>query len=277
MDPTNQQPGQPTPPWGADPQPEAPQPEEQQAGGQPFEPEAPTPAQPASPWAAPVQPTPPWGAPAAPPAPFEPWAAAPPSDASQPGQPTPPWAPSDQPAQPTPPWAAPGQPGAPQPYYVPGQPWPQTPQKSGGRGKRIAISAAIVVVAFIAVGVFVALRGGSVPNAGKVLFSTDPPATEPQGCQVSHQVTSINATKSVYPTYIYTSTMGSDVVTLAISKDGVELGSFAVPTADTSGADCTTDSSDLSTTIPGWGPGQWKFTLTAAGKTVSEGTLTVTP
>jgi hypothetical protein len=268
MDPTNQQPGQPTPPWGIDPQPDAPQPDAPQAEAE--QPEAQQPLQPASPWAAPAEPTTPWGTPAAP---IEPWAAAPPPDAPQPGQPTPPWAPSDQPA----PWAAPGQPGTPQPYYVPGQPWPQMPQKSGGRGKRIAISAAIVIVAFIAVGVFVALRGGSVANAGKVLFSTDAPASEPQGCQVSHQVTSINATTSVYPTYIYTNTMGSDVVTLSISKDGVQLGSFAVPTADTSGADCTTDSSDLSTTLPGWGPGQWKFTLTASGKTVSEGTLTVTP
>ena len=275
MDPTNQQPGQPTPPWGTDPQPEAPQPEAPQ-------PEEQQPLQPSSPWAAPAAPTTPWGTPAAPAepwaatppaAPIEPWAATPPADAPQPGQPTPPWAPADQPA----PWAAPGQPGTPQPYYVPGQPWPQMPQKSGGRGRRLAIAAAIVVVALIVVGAFVALRGGSVPNAGKVLFSTDAPASEPQGCQVADEVTSVNATTSVYPTYIYTGTMGSDVVPLSISKDGTELGSFAVPTADTSGADCTTDSSDLSTTLPGWGPGQWKFTLTASGKTVSEGTLTVTP
>jgi len=267
MDPTNQQPGQPTPPWGADPQPEAPEPGQPASPWGPDpQPEAPQPGQPTPPWAPADQPAP-WGAPAEPAAP---WAPVPPPEPPQPGQPTPPWAPADQPA----PWGAPGQPGAPQPYYVPGQPWPQVPQKSGGRGKRIA---AIVIVAVVVIGglyAFLALQG--LADRGKVVFSIDAPASEPKGCQVSNQVTTVTASTSVYPTFIYTGTIGSDVVTLAISKDGVEVGTSAVPTADTSGADCTTYSSDLSS-LSGWGPGKWTFTLTASGKTVSEGTLTVTP
>ena len=248
MDPTNQQPGQPTPPWGADPQPGQPQP-----------------GQPVSPWAPPAQPTPPWGAPVEPTAP---WAPGPPP---QPGQPTPPWAPADQPA----PWGTPGQPAASQPYYVPGQPWPQTPQKSGGRRKLIG---AFVIVAIVVIGgLFAFAKIQGLADRGKVVFSTDAPAADPKGCSVSHQVTTVGASTHVYATYIYTDTQGSDVVTMAISKDGVELGSFAIPTSDTSGADCTTGTSDLSTDVPGWSAGTWKFTLTVAGKTVSEGTLTVTP
>jgi hypothetical protein len=251
MDPTNQQPGQPAPPWGTDPQPEAPQP-----------------GQPTSPWSAPVESAPSW---AAEPQPEAPQPEAPQPEAPQPGQPTPPWA---APGQQTPPWAAPGQPGAPQPY-MPGQPWPQVPQKSGGRGKLIGV---FVIIAIVVIGgIFAFVRMQGLADRGKVLFSTDAPAADPKGCSVSNQVTTVGASTHVYATYIYTDTQGSDVVTLAISKDGVELGSFAVPTSDTSGADCTTDSSDLSTDVPGWGAGSWKFTLTASGKTVSEGTLTVTP
>jgi hypothetical protein len=252
MDPTNQQPGQPTPPWGADPQPEAPQP-----------------GQPASPWAPPAQPAPPWGAPVEPAAP---WAPAPPPEPPQPGQPTPPWAPADQPA----PWGAPGQPGAPQPYYVPGQPWPAMPQKSGRRGKRIAISTIAALVVIIAIVAFNVIRS-SVPNAGKVMFSTDLPTTASQGCAINHQVTSIGATTSVYATYIFTDKQGSNPVSLSVTKDGnAYIGPAELDTTDTSGYDCTADTSDLST-LPEWGPGTYDFTATSGGKTVSEGKLTVTP
>jgi hypothetical protein len=149
------------------------------------------------------------------------------------------------------------------------------PQKSRGRGKLIAVFVIVAIVVIAGIFAFVRMQG--LADRGKVVFSTDAPAANPNGCSVSNQVTTVGAATPVYATYIYTDTQGSDVVTMSISKDGVGLGSFPVPTADTSGADCTTDSSDLSTYVPGWGAGSWKFTLTASGKTISEGTLTVTP
>jgi len=223
----------------------------------------------------PGQPTPPWGPPAEP----TPWGTAPEPGAPQPGQPTPPWA---APGEPTPPWAAPGQPGAPQPGYpqpgfpppgVPGQPWPQAPQKSGGKGRRIALFAVAALVVIVAIVAFNVLKSS---NDGKVLFSTDVP-TSAQKCNPTNVVTTISAKTSVYATYEYTGRMGSDQVTLNISKDGTAYGvpvTFAV--TDTSGTDCGYDPTDWSAD-PGWGAGTWKFTLTAAGKTVSEGSLVVTP
>ena len=228
----------------------------------------------------PGQPTPPWGPPAEP----TPWGTAPEPGAPQPGQPTPPWA---APGEPTPPWAAPGQPGAPQPGYpqpgypqpgfpppgVPGQPWPQAPQKSGGKRRRIALAAVAALVVIVAIVAFNVLKGS---NDGKVLFSTDVP-TSAQKCNPTNVVTTISAKTSVYATYEYTGRMGSDQVTLNISKDGTAYGvpvTFAV--TDTSGTDCGYDPTDWSGE-PGWGAGTWKFTLTAAGKTVSEGSLVVTP
>lgn len=242
MDPANQPPGQPTPPWGTASQPEEPQPEQSVT----------------PPWAAPEPVAPSWAAPG-PVAPL-------------PEPVTPPWAAPGQPN--TPPWGTPGQPGAPQPGWV-GQQWPPAPQKSGGNGKRIAVVAIVAVVVIGALLAFAALH--SSPDLGKVVFSTDAPTDATTGCEVSHQATTVSATTSVYATYIYTDTQGSGVVTLAISKDGTDVSTpIEVPTADTSGADCTADNTDLST-LPGWGAGTWKFTLTSGGKTVSEGSLVVTP
>jgi hypothetical protein len=256
MDPTNKPPDQPAEAWGTAPQP-----------GQPTPPwgtaPEPTPSQQTPSWAAPSESTPPWATPGQPGAP-------------QPGIPTPPWA---TPGQPTPPWAAPGQPdqpgqpGQPTPPWT-GQPWPQVPQKSRGMGKRIAVVAIAAVVVIGGLFAFAMLRG--LPDRGKVVFSTDAPTSETTGCTVSHQVTTSSLSTAVYATYIYTATQGSDVVTLTISKDGTEVGApIAIPTSDTNGADCTAESTNLSTE-PGWGTGTWKFTLTAAGKTVSEGSLIVT-
>ena len=247
MDPTNQPPGQPTPPWGTDPQPEAPKPGQPPSPwGTDPQPEAPQPGQPLSPWAAPGEPTPPWAV------------------AGQPEAP--------QPGGPTPQWAIPGQTGAPQPY-VPGQPWPQVPQKSGGKGKRVVISALVFVAVIVALVAFNALRGS---NDGKVLFSTDVPTAD-QKCNPSGVVTTAAAATSVYATYEYTGRMGSDQVTLTITKDDTAYGAPVIlSVSDTSGTDCGYDITDLSS-LPDWGAGKWKFTLTAAGKTVSEGTITVTP
>jgi hypothetical protein len=141
-------------------------------------------------------------------------------------------------------------------------------------GKRIAVVAIVAVVVIGGLFAFAMLRG--LPDRGKVVFSTDAPTSETTGCTVSHQVTTSSLSTAVYATYIYTATQGSDVVTRTVSKDGTEVSApIAIPTSDTNGADCTADSTNLSTE-PGWGTGTWKFTLTAAGKTVSEGSLTVT-
>jgi hypothetical protein len=141
-------------------------------------------------------------------------------------------------------------------------------------GKRIAMVAIVALVIIGGLFAFAVLRG--LPDRGKVVFSTDAPTSETKGCTVAHQVTTSNLSTAVYATYIYTATQGSNVVALTISKDGTELGApIALPTSDTNGVDCTADSTNLSAE-PGWGAGTWKFTLTAAGKTVSEGSLTVT-
>jgi hypothetical protein len=147
------------------------------------------------------------------------------------------------------------------------------PQKSGGRGKRVVISALVFVAVIVAVVAFNALRGS---NDGKVLFTTVVPTAD-QKCNPSGVVTTVAAATSVYATYEYTGRMGSDQVTLTITKDATAYGDPVVlSVSDTSGTDCGFDITDLSG-LPDWGAGKWKFTLTAAGKTVSEGTITVTP
>lgn len=287
MDPTNRQPGEPTPPspWGTDPQPAAPEPVQptppwgtapepapRWAAPEPTPPSE-TPGESTPPWTAPGQPRPPWGtAPGQPgvpqpDVPTPPWGPDPQAQAPQPGQPTPPWGAAPQP---TAPWAAPGQPGGPQPGWAIQQ--PQAPQKSGSMRKRLAVVAIVAVVVVGGLFAFATLNS----NNGKVLFSTAVPTAD-QKCDPGNVVTTVSAKTSVYATYEYTGRMGSDQVTLSVTKDGAAYGSpvtFSV--SDTSGTDCGYDPTNL-TTLPNWGPGTWKFTLTAAGKTVSEGSLTVTP
>jgi hypothetical protein len=114
-------------------------------------------------------------------------------------------------------------------------------------------------------------------DAGKVVFSTDKPvAGQTVGCTVDHQVTTISAGKAVYATYIFSSRQGSDVVSLSVTKDGAALlGPAPMDTSDTQGLDCFADTTDLST-IP-FDAGSYTFTLTSAGATIAQGTLTVTP
>ncbi len=261
MDPKNpgQAPGEPTPPlWGPPPNPE-----QQGYDAQPS----------------------PWGVPpsqqgyGAPPNPDQPGYGNPPPPPDQPyGNPPPP---PDQPyGNPPPP---PDQPyGAPQYPYAPPQGQYGGPPPSWGvpaptsRPSKLPriIGALVVVIVLVAAGLFV--YSMTTGRSGKVVFSTDVPATGTHtGCTIDHQVTTIDAATPVYATYIFGSTLGTEAISISVTKDGQTfIPATAVSTADTNGIDCFSDTTDLSQ-LPNWGPGTYHFAATSSGTTEAEGDLTV--
>jgi len=135
----------------------------------------------------------------------------------------------------------------------------------------VGAAVAIVVLAVAALFLY-----GTFANSGtKIVFSTDAPvAGTSTGCTIDHQVTSVSASTSVYISYIFGSTQGSDVLSVSITKDGQ---SFLTPTAipDTQGFDCFSDTTDLSQ-LQGWGPGTYHFVVQSSdGKTQATADLTV--
>ena len=112
--------------------------------------------------------------------------------------------------------------------------------------------------------------------AGKVVFSTDDPTTTAtSSCKVAHQVTSVSATTSVYATYVFGATAGDNVISLSITFNGKSyLAATDIPMSDTSGYDCYLDSTDLST-LSGWSPGAYHFSLMSDGDLIGEGDLVV--
>jgi hypothetical protein len=174
----------------------------------------------------------------------------------------------------TPPdWSQPGygQPGYGQPGY--GQPggWP-APAPAPKRSRMPLIIAIVVVVVIVGAVLWVVASNMRPPDAGKVVFSSDKPVAG-MNCNVDHKVTTIKAGTTVYAYAIYKDKQGSDVVTLTISKDGSKLGSADLPTSTTENTDCYGDTTDLGT----FPAGTYTFTLTSGGKTIAEGTLTITP
>jgi hypothetical protein len=156
--------------------------------------------------------------------------------------------------------------------------WAAPPPARRSRLPRII--AVVVVLALLAGAALFVLGNMQVPDAGKVVFSTDKPvAGQSSGCKVDHQVTSVSAGTSVYATYIFSAKQGSDVVSITVTKDGSPfLPATAMQTSDTQGYNCFADTSDLSQ-IPSlpFDAGSYKFTLTSGNNTISEGTLTVNP
>ena len=187
------------------------------------------------------------------------------------------------PPTPPPDWSAPGQPGQPpSPYGQPPSPYGQPagmwaappPVKRSPLPRIIGVLVTLAVIAGVA---FYFVSNAKVPDAGKVVFSSDKPvAGQSTGCKVDHQLTTVAAGTPVYATYIFTSKQGSDPVSLTITKDGSPfLPATAMDATDTNGYDCFADTSDLSQ-IP-FDAGSYQFTLTSGGNTISQGTLTVTP
>ena len=111
---------------------------------------------------------------------------------------------------------------------------------------------------------------------GKVVFTTDKPvAAQTTNCSPANQVTSVKAGTSVYAWYVFASRQGSDPVALTITKDGAEfMPANTAVLGDVSGLDCAYDASDLGSLFKA---GTYKLTVTSGGKTISEGTLTITP
>lgn len=196
------------------------------------------------------------------------------------GAPPPGWgAPPEPPYGPPPesPYSAPpespfGPPPEP-PFGAPPPGWgAPVPARRRSRLPAIALVVVGVVVLAVAGAVFVNMNG---VQRGKVVFSTDVPvAGSTTNCQVNNQVTSVSATTSVYATYIFKATQGSDVVSIDITKNNQEFLSGPLPTTDTQGYDCFADTTDLST-VPNWGTGTYHFSLTSGGGVIAEGDLTV--
>ncbi len=192
-----------------------------------------------------------------------------------PGDPIPPPAPPYG-VPPTPSYGDPTQPpygGA--PYGAPPPSW-GTPTPSTPRIPLPRIIAAVVVVVAIAIAGFYAynLVGG---QRGKIVFSTDVPVAGTT-CAVSNQVSSVSAATPVYANYIWASKLGSETVTVTITKDAqaFEVGGLTqidFPAA-TAGTDCFSDITNLSE-LPGWGPGTFRFSATSGGSIVAKGDLTV--
>jgi hypothetical protein len=178
------------------------------------------------------------------------------------------------PQPPAPPaWSQPDQPGQPSPYGQPAGTW-AAPPPAAPKSRLPLIMAIVVAVVLIIGGGLVVSTLFKVPDAGKVVFSTDAPIADSK-CKVEHQVTTIKVGTPVYATYIFSSKQGDDPVSITIAKDGSEyLAPTAFDVADTKGYDCYADTSDLSKIFEA---GTYKITLTAGGKTVAEGTIVITP
>jgi len=193
--------------------------------------------------------------------------------------PEPPYGPPPEPPYGAPPpgWGAPPE----APYGPPPNPPYGAPPAGWGAAAPPARRSRLPVIAVVVVGVIVlAVAGAFVLNMnavqrGKVLFSTDvPSASSAAGCHVANQVTSVSASTSIYATYIFTSTQGGDVVSISITKNGQAFLSGPLPTTDTQGYDCFSDTTDLST-VPNWGTGTYHFSLTSGGAVIAQGDLTV--
>ena len=200
-----------------------------------------------------------------------------PNSPGQPGDQTPPPA-SPYGTPPASPYGAPpasryGTPPA-SPYGAPPAGWGASVPATRRSPLPRIIGLIVVVIVIVVAGAFV-VEMNSVQR-GQVLFSTDAPvAGTSTDCKVSNQVTSVSATTSVYATYIFKSTQGSDTVSLAVTRnDQTYLPTTALPTTDTQGYDCFADTSDLSQ-LPGWGSGTYHFSVTSGGSVIAEGDLTV--
>jgi hypothetical protein len=174
----------------------------------------------------------------------------------------------------TPPdWSQSGQYGQPGPYGQYGQPagWPAP---APARRSRLPMWIAIIVAAVVVLGILivVVVQNVTPPDAGKVVFSTDKP-TAGFNCVVHNQVTTVTVGQTVYAYYIYKHKLGSEEVTLSVTKDGTTLGSTTIPASDTQGTSCYGDITNLGS----FPAGSYTFKLTTGSETLAEGTLTVTP
>ncbi len=212
----------------------------------------------------PPQGTPPgWGAPppAGPPAGPPGWGAPPPAGppASAPGWGAPP--PAGPPAGP--PGSAPG--------------WgvaPAAPARGGIPRRFIVIG---VIVLLIVAGAALGVLTFGHPDAGKVVFTSELPTSSGAAtCDVGTRVTTVKVGTAVYAIYFFSHRLATtDAVTLEVIKDGTSISKNAVPSTNTSDADCLESFEDISTVLDQ--PGTYEIKLTVGGETVSDGTLTITP
>ena len=176
---------------------------------------------------------------------------------------------------PSPDW---GQPGQPVGWGQPGQPagaW-AAPAPAPRRSRFAIAIGGVLVVLLIGGGLFTFSYMQAHKDAGKVVFSTDKPVVgETTGCSPGNQLTSIKVGTPVYATYVFSARQGSETVSLTVTKNGAEyLPATDLATSDTNGSDCFSETTDLSQVFEA---GAYKFTLASGGKTIAEGTLTVTP
>ena len=110
---------------------------------------------------------------------------------------------------------------------------------------------------------------------GQIIFSPNNPKNGTMTCGVANQITSVSAKTSVYATYIFGSTADTNVLAIAITKNGkTYLKATNLPLSDSQGYDCFGDTTDLSK-LSNWGPGTYHFTLTSDGDIIAVGDLTV--
>jgi len=160
----------------------------------------------------------------------------------------------------------------PPPPAIPGA-W-ATPPASSGRSKLLKILIPIGIGVLVLGGLAVVANMNARKDAGKVLFTTTLPVEGDSICSPKDQVTSVKDGTPVYAIYFFSSRPGDATVKLTITKDGGSfMPEFALPVSETKDLDCVGDTSDLSALLD---PGVYKFTLVYEGKTISEGTLTIT-
>jgi hypothetical protein len=128
--------------------------------------------------------------------------------------------------------------------------------------------------ALLAQGSYTVMPSEAVVPHGKVIFSTDLPKAD-SNCSPTHAVTSVAAGTTVYATYVYASVPGTETISISVTKNGASFfPTQPLDVVDTKGLDCFGDTTDLST-LSGWGPGVYHFSLTSDAGVVSEGDLTV--
>ena len=114
----------------------------------------------------------------------------------------------------------------------------------------------------------------TVPQRGQVVFSGDRPL-EAGTCEVYNQVKWVEWYDAVSATYIFKFRPGGDPVYLSITKNGAPfLGPTALPTTETQGFDCFSDTSHVTGTYP-TSIGNFHFSLTYDGSVIAEGDLSV--
>lgn len=150
--------------------------------------------------------------------------------------------------------------------------WAPAPQKTGSSVVKILIVIGIVLAALG--GCWALAYYNAHKDAGKVLFTTSKPVIGTSCSNIKDQVTSIKLGTEAYAIYFFSSKQGDAVVNLKVAQTGGRTADINLLVSETRDQVCLYDSANLGEVFTE--AGEYKFTLTSEGKTVAEGTLTVT-